>query len=256
KQVNKTDKQIPQAEQDVSEWMKPGTVLSESQASSVLEAYGIPTVKRKTAATEAEAVQQAKAIGYPVVVKIDSADIPHKSDANAIQLNLHDEEEVRTAYRQVMRNAAAYHPGAELNGVLIQQMLPKGEEVICGVNNDPSFGPVIMFGLGGVFVEIFEDTAFRIAPITKQDAIDMIKETKGYQILRGTRGKTAVDIDAIADVLMRVSALVSDYQHAIQELDINPLMVYEQGVVAADAMIAVKEGNVSTVAGGKQDAIG
>lgn len=257
KHVDKTENMQQQTEVNVSKWLNPGAVLSESQASEVLEAYGIPTAKRAIAKTEMEAVQQANTIGYPVVVKIHSADIPHKSDANAIELNLWHEQDVRTAYRQVLQNAEAYRPNAELDGVLVQQMLPKGEEIICGVSNDSSFGPVIMFGLGGVFVEVFEDTAFRVAPITKQDAIDMIMETKGYQILQGTRGKSAVDMEAIADILMRVSALVSDYRHAIQELDINPLIVYKQGIVAADAMLTVKEAEgVSTVAGGKQDAIG
>nr|WP_245837380.1 acetate--CoA ligase family protein [Virgibacillus phasianinus] len=239
-------------ETNVSKLMRPGATLSESEASEVLESYGIPITKRQLAITETEAVKCAEEIGYPVVLKIDSPDIPHKSDANAIQLNVTGEQAVRTAYREVLENAANYKPDAKVNGVSVQQMLPQGVEVICGVSNDPTFGPVIMFGLGGVFVEVFEDIAFRVAPITKQDAIDMITETKGYQVLRGIRGKPAADIDAIADVLMRVSALASDYKHDINELDINPLIVYEQGIVAADAMLTVKETeNLSSVAGGK-----
>ena len=251
KQGNRTEFTSTQTKANLPELMQPGAVLSESQASEVLESYGIPTTKRAIATTEMEAVKHAKEIGYPVVLKIDSADIPHKSDANAIQLNLTGAQEVREAYRQVMQNAENYKSDAVLNGVLVQQMLPQGAEIICGVSNDSAFGPVIMFGLGGVFVEVFEDIAFRVAPITKQDAIDMITETKGYQVLRGIRGKPAADIDAIADVLMRVSALASDYKHDIKELDINPLIVYEQGIVAADAMLTVKETEKSSVAGGK-----
>lgn len=252
KHRNRTEIASKQTAANVSKLIQPGATLSESHASEVLESYGIPTTKRAMAATEKEAVKHAEEIGYPVVLKIDSSDIPHKSDANAIELNLTGEQAVRAAYRQVMQNAANYNPDAELNGVSVQQMLPQGVEVICGVNNDPVFGPVIMFGLGGVFVEVFEDITFRIAPITKQDAIEMIAETKGYQVLRGIRGKPAADTDAIADVLMRVSALVSDYKHDIKELDINPLIVYEQGIVAADAMLVVKETeNLSSVAGGK-----
>src|SRR5699024_1081893 len=133
-----------------------------------------------------------------------------------------------------------------IHGVSVQQMLPEGVEVICGVSNDPIFGPVLMFGLGGVFVEVFKDISLRIAPLSYQEALDMIQETKGYEILKGTRGKASVDID----VLMKLSNLAHDYSSQIQELDINPLIVYENGAIAADAMISLKENKDNEIIGG------
>ncbi|WP_106498368.1 acetate--CoA ligase family protein [Lentibacillus sp. Marseille-P4043] len=232
--------------EDISSLLQPGTTLSESQASDVLASYGIPTTKRAVASSEDNAVSHADKIGYPVALKIDSPDIPHKSEANAIKLNLKNDLEVSVAFKEIMQNAKNYKPNAKINGVSVQQMLPEGVEVIVGVTNDPAFGPVIMFGLGGVFVEIFQDISFRVAPITKNDAIEMIEEIKGYKILKGARGKPPVDIDAIADVLLRVSKLVSDYKDEIKELDINPLIVYEKGIVAADAMLVVNESKNQT----------
>lgn len=231
--------------------LQPGKVLSESQASHVLEMYGIPTTKSGVAATENEAINLAKEIGYPVALKIDSSDIPHKSDANAIMLNLTSESEIKNAFEKIYHNAKIFNPDAQINGISVQEMLPKGVEVIVGVTNDSVFGPVIMFGLGGVFVEIFEDISFRVTPITKQDAIEMIEEVKSYKILKGARGKPPVDIDAIADVLLKVSTLVSHYRNEIKELDINPLIVYENGVVAADAMLVVHESENQTTAVGR-----
>src|SRR5699024_9081438 len=157
---------------DISHLLSPGVTLSESQASIVLENYDIKTAKKAVANLEAEAVQSAKEIGYPVVLKIDSSDITHKTEANAVKLNVNNEVEVAAAFHEIMENAANYNPNAKLNGVSVQQMLPEGVEVICGISNDPVFGPVVMFGLGGVFVEIFEDISFRVAPITKEDALD------------------------------------------------------------------------------------
>lgn len=235
---------------DLTGILHPGITLSESQASSILDAYGISTTKRNVAVTDDEAIKYANSTGYPVVLKIDSPDIPHKSEANAIMLNLSSDQEVRTAFKKIIQNAESFKADAKIIGVSVQEMLPKGVEVIVGVTNDAVFGPVIMFGLGGVFVEIFEDISFRVAPITKEDAIEMIKEIKSYKILKGARGKPPVDIDAIADVLLKVSELVSDYGDEIKELDINPLIVYEKGVVAADAMLIVHESeNQTTVVG-------
>lgn len=228
---------------------KTGT-LSESQACSVLEHYQITTAKKITAISKGEAVVNATEIGYPVVMKIDSPDIPHKTEAKAIKLNLNSENEVETAFQEIMENSKNYDSQADLQGVSVQQMLSEGIEVICGVSNDSTFGPVVMFGLGGVFVEVFKDVSFRVAPLTKSDALDMIQETKGYEILKGTRGKPAVDIDAIIDVLIKLSTLASDYPEQIQEIDINPLIVYEKGAIAADGMISLKEIKTNQVVGG------
>lgn len=235
---------------DLKDLLLPGLTLSESQASDILDSYGIPTTRRGVAITESEAIKLADNIGYPVVLKIDSPDIPHKSEAGAIKLNLMDGQEMSNAFQEINRNAGNYDPNARINGVSVQEMLPEGVEVIVGVNNDFAFGPVIMLGLGGVFVEVFKDISFRVAPITKNDAIEMIEELKSYSILKGARGKPPVDIDAIADVLLKVSTLVSDYGDEIKELDINPLIVYEKGIVAADAMLVVHDArNQATVVG-------
>ena len=217
------------------------TTLSESMATDVLERQGIPTTKRMVAKTAEEAVQFANDIGYPVVLKIDSPDIPHKTEAKAICLNIQDEQEVRDAFKQIEENARAYKADARLNGISVQEMLPEGIEVIIGAVKDAAFGPVIMFGLGGIFVEVFKDVSFRVAPLTRMDAMDMIKEIKGYPVLEGIRGQAGVDIEAIADVLMKVSALVTNEEARIEELDINPLIVYENGVKAADAMIVLSD---------------
>lgn len=245
-----THKSSDKQKQDISHLLSPGMALSESQACTVLENYGIEAAKKAVAVSEREAVQHAKAIGYPVVLKIDSPDIPHKTEANAVMLNVNSEVEVADGFHEIMNNAASYDPNANVHGVSVQQMLQRGVEVVCGVSNDPIFGPVVMFGLGGVFVEIFEDVSFRVAPLTRADALEMIQEIKGFKVLQGARGKVPVDIDAIVDVLLGISALATDYKNEIKELDINPLIVYEKGCVAADAMIVVDELKTEPVIGG------
>jgi len=236
---------------ELADLLLPGTKLSESQASNILNSYGIPTTTRAVSSSENEAIRHANEIGYPVALKVDSPDILHKSEADAIRLNLKNELEVRNAFKEIIRNAKKYKPNAEVNGVSVQEMLPEGVEVIVGVTNDPVFGHVIMFGLGGIFVEVFQDISFRVAPITRNDAFEMIEEIKSYKVLKGVRGKPPVDIDAIVDVLLKVSALVSDYGDYIDELDINPLIVYEKGIKAADAMLVVRESvNQTTLVGG------
>ncbi|WP_335697517.1 MULTISPECIES: acetate--CoA ligase family protein [unclassified Sporosarcina] len=214
--------------------------LSESQSAAILNEYGIPTARRALAQSSAEAVACAESIGYPVVLKIDSPDIPHKTEVDGIRLNVKNAAEVRKAYEEICHNAAANCPAAEIHGVAVQEMLPEGVEVIVGVTNDPTFGPVIMFGLGGVFVEVFKDVSFRVAPITRADAIDKMKSLKGYELLKGVRNKKPVDQEAIIDVLLKVSELIQDYSNEIKEIDINPLIVYEKGIIAADALIITK----------------
>jgi len=222
----------------------PGETLSEAQASEVLSRYGIPTTERRIAASLEEAVTHATAIGYPVVLKIDSPDIPHKTEADAIRLNVKTPEEVSQAYTEIVKNAQAYNPEARIHGVSVQEMLAEGVEVIIGAHNDDTFGPVIMAGLGGIFVEVFKDIAFKVAPINRQDALNLIDELQGKAILHGARGKNPVDKEAIVEVLLKVSALITDHKDQIQELDINPLVVYEKGIKAADAMLVVKEPQV------------
>ncbi|MFZ5633974.1 MAG: acetate--CoA ligase family protein [Bacillota bacterium] len=226
---------------DLSSLLKPGGTLSESSAKAVLEKYGIPITREALASSAGEAVEKAREIGYPVVLKVDSPDIPHKTEAGGLKLNLKNDGEVRAAFDDIVKNVRAYKPGARINGVSVQEMLPAGTEVIVGVSRDPVFGPVIMFGLGGIFVEVLKDVSFRIAPVSPGDARDMIEEIKGCGVLKGVRGKPPADIDAIVDVILKISALVTDYRESIEELDINPLVVYPKGVKAADAMLVVRK---------------
>jgi len=226
---------------NIADLLKPGATLSESEASDVLDRYGIPTTKRYVAKEAEEAVEMAKEIGFPVVLKIDSPQIPHKTEADGIRLNICSEEEVRIAFAEVMANAKQYNPTATLNGVSVQEMLPNGVEIIIGAHNDETFGPVIMAGLGGIFVEVFKDIAFKVAPLSRKDAYELLEELQGKAILHGARGKAPVDKEAIIDVLLKVSNLMRDNKDTIKELDINPLIVYEKGIKAADAMIVVHE---------------
>lgn len=225
--------------QSLQNLLQPGTTLSELQASEILDRYHIPTTKRLLAVTAVEAIHHANHIGYPVVLKIDSSDIPHKTEAGAIRLNIKNDQEVREAFLEINRNVLNYKSDAKVNGISVQEMLPEGVEVIIGANNDPVFGPVIMFGLGGIFVEIYKDISFRVAPLTREDAKSMIEEIKGIEILKGSRGKASVNIESTIDVLVNVSDLVTDHSDSIEELDINPLIVYEDGIKAADAMLVV-----------------
>lgn len=226
---------------ELKELLNPGETLSESSAKAVLKKYGIPVTREARAGSPDEAVSRAREIGYPVVLKIDSPDIPHKTDAGALKLNLQNDSEVRAGYEEIINNALIYAPGARIYGVSVQEMLPEGTEVIVGVTRDPVFGPVIMFGLGGIFVEVLKDVSFRVAPLSPGDARDMIEEIRGTGVLRGVRGKPPVDVEAIVDVILKVSALVTDYRDSIEELDINPLVVYPKGAIAADAMLVVRK---------------
>ncbi|MCA1026710.1 acetate--CoA ligase family protein [Cytobacillus kochii] len=224
-----------QKKENVAYLLQENQILSEWDASKVLQAYEIPTTKKSLATKVDEAVQQANCIGYPVVLKIDSKDILHKTEAGGIRLSLQNAEQVKQAFDDILLSAHKYHPDAHINGVMVQEMVAKGTEVIVGVTRDASFGPVIMFGLGGIFVEVFKDIAFRVAPITRQDALEMINEIKGKAIFDGVRGGEALDVEAIVDILLRVSSLVQDYD--IEELDLNPIIVTEKCAKAVDALI-------------------
>nr|WP_282433085.1 acetate--CoA ligase family protein [Desulfosporosinus meridiei] len=209
---------------------------------NLLASFGIPVTKESLAQNEDEAAFMARQIGYPVVLKVDSPDIPHKTEANALMLNLSSEEDVRRAYKIVLQNATKHKPSARINGVLVQEMLSEGIEVIIGVTRDKVFGPTIMFGLGGIYVEVLKDVSFRVAPLSPGDARDMIEEIKGFGLLKGVRGKPPADLDALVDVIMKVSAMVTELKDRVEELDINPLIVYpaQMGAKAADAMVVLR----------------
>ena len=201
--------------------------------------YAIPVTAFKLAKTEREAVTLAEQIGFPVVLKIVSPEIIHKSDAGGVMVNLKDATEVQNAYCKILENAKKYNSKARINGVLVQEMAPQSTEVIVGAIKDPQFGQTLMFGLGGIFVELLKDVTFRIAPITRQDAEEMITEVKAYPLLKGYRNTPPADINAIVTVLLNTSKLIMDYPE-IKELDLNPVMAYEKGVKTVDARIILE----------------
>jgi acetyltransferase len=217
--------------------------LSEHQSKALLDLYGIPVTREQVARSSQEAVRLAGEIGFPVVLKIDSPDILHKSEAGAIRLGVNSQEEVIRFYDEIIENTETHNPNARINGVLVQEMIRDGTEVMIGVSQDPQFGPTIAFGLGGIFVEVLKDISLRVAPLSSADAEQMVKEIKGYPILTGVRGKRRSDIKAIVDVLLRISKLAKDWEDTISEIDINPLIVFDEGhgVKAADALVVLKK---------------
>jgi len=226
----------------VSILKKSAKSLTEHQGKELLESYGIPITKEEVATSQDHAVKIAQSIGYPLALKIDSPDILHKTEAGGLKLNISNQEDLIKAYNDVLSNSQNYNPKAKINGVLIQEMVMGGTEVIVGVKNDPQFGPTIMFGLGGIFVEILKDVSLRVAPLSQVDAMNMIKEIKGFKVLAGARGREKADIQGIADVVVRVSRLAIDLEDRVSELDINPLLVLAegQGVRVADALVIKK----------------
>lgn len=216
--------------------------LSENQSKQLLSYYGIPVVEEAMAVSPDEAIKIAEKIGYPVVLKIDSPDIAHKTEADAVRLGITNRDELVHAFHEVENNARKYAPHASIKGVSIQKMIKDAREVIIGLSHDPQFGPVVMFGLGGVFVEVLKDVSLRVAPLTKIDAEEMVKEIKGHRLFESFRGKSAADIEGIIDVLLKLSLLAADLGDVISEIDINPLMVMDKGggVIAADALVVLK----------------
>ena len=212
--------------------------LGEVETRPLLAAYGIPLVEGGFAANSAEAAAVAARIGYPVVMKIVSPQLLHKSDAGGIKLNLADEAALRQAYSAMMTEINAARPDALLEGVMVERMAPKGQEVIIGMRRDPGFGPLMMFGLGGIYVELFKDVSFRVAPLSAADARQMITETRAGRLLTGFRGQPRADLDAVVDVLLRLSRLALDHPE-IQEAEVNPLLVFPegQGALALDGRV-------------------
>ena len=213
--------------------------LLEPEAKTVCVEYGISVTKFKVAKNEAEAVKFAEEIGYPVVLKIVSPDIIHKSDVGGVVVGLKTAKDVRNAYNQILRNVKKHEADAKIVGILVQEMAPPSTEVIVGAIKDPQFGPAVMFGLGGIFVEVLKDVTFRVAPITVDEAREMISEVKAYPLLRGYRNLPPADIEAIVQILLNTSRLVMEHQE-IKELDLNPVMVYEKGAKTVDARIILE----------------
>jgi acetyl coenzyme A synthetase (ADP forming)-like protein len=219
------------------------TYLGELEGNQILKAYGFNVLPTQLAATADEAVKAADGMGYPVVMKIVSPQIIHKSDANGVRINLQDASAVSGAFDTILQNARAYKPDAHIQGVLVQKMAPKGQEVILGASRYPKFGPLLMFGSGGVAVEVFKDVAFRLAPINRNSARLMIRSIKGFTLLNGFRGMDKVDLVALEKMLVCLSDLVVDHPQ-IKELDINPVLVHPEGkgATVADCRFILEAG--------------
>lgn len=202
--------------------------IGDAEARQVMEAYGIPVPQSRLASTAEEAVRFAQEIGFPVVLKIASPDILHKTDIGGVKLNLRTPADVRDAFDLLTYRTMRYMPEAEIWGCQVQEMVGGGKEVILGMNHDPQFGPLMMFGLGGIYVEALKDVTFRIAPFSRDEARAMLTEIRAISLLRGVRGESPADLEAIEDVLLRLSQLVTDFPEIV-EMDINPLIVFEQG---------------------------
>ena len=231
--MNKTDKIICQARKEGRK------VLLEPEAKAICIDYGIAVTKFDVAKTEKEAENMAQQIGFPIVLKIISPDIIHKSDAGGVIVNLKTKDEVKTAYNKILDNVKKFKPDAKIVGVLVQEMAPSSTEIIVGSIKDPQFGPTIMFGLGGIFVELLKDVTFKVAPITAQEAAEMVVDVRAYPLLNGYRNTPAADVKAIVDLLLSVSKLVVEHPE-IKELDLNPVMAYAHGTKTVDARIILE----------------
>jgi len=216
--------------------------LGDAESRDIMEAYGLRIPRSILAKDVEEAVAAADSIGYPVVLKIASPDILHKSDIGGVRVNVRDADQVRDLFDLLVYRAQRHMPEAQIWGVLVQEMVSKGKETIIGVNRDPQFGPLLMFGLGGIYVEVLKDVTFRIAPVSGQEAVEMVQEIRSYHLLRGVRGERPSDLEAITDTILRVSQMVNDFPEIV-EMDINPLMVYEagRGAVAVDMRFVLEE---------------
>ena len=219
------------------------TLLNEVEAKTILAEAGVPVTPTKLATSPDEAVTVAAEMGYPVALKIVSEAITHKSDIGGVELNLADEAAVRSAFDRIVAAAEAAAPGATVDGVSVQPMARAGTEVIMGMTMDQQFGPVLMFGLGGVMVEVLKDVAFRVVPLEPRDAKQMLREIQGFPVLDGYRGSDPADLDTLESILLKLSAF-AEANPEVNELDLNPVFAYADGAVAVDARIVLAETSV------------
>lgn len=215
-------------------------VLTEIESKQLLKSLGIPTTEMRLAVSKEEAVALSRDIGYPCVLKVSSPDITHKSDAGGVKVGLESDDEVAAAFDAIMTSCRAKFPGAVIEGVTVQNMAKPGLEVIVGMATDPQFGPVLMFGLGGVWVEVLKDVSFKIVPLNKADAAKAVREIRAARLLDGFRGSEPVDKAALEDILLRVSEFVAKTPD-VQEMDLNPIFAYPDGAIAVDARVILGE---------------
>lgn len=216
------------------------TLLTEVESKEVVAEAGINVVEARLATAMKEAVALSKEMGFPVVLKIASADVVHKSDVGGVKVGLANGAQVKAAYREIIASVKQNCPGAAIEGVSVQPMAKPGVEIIMGMSKDAQFGPVLMFGLGGIFVEILKDVSFRIVPLVKRDAAEMIRDIKGYPVLEGYRNQPPSDVAALEDMILKLSEFV-DKHPEIKELDLNPVFAYPKGAVAVDARVVLEE---------------
>jgi len=219
--------------------IKSQNLLTEVESKELLKKAGIPVVEAKLARSKKEAISISKEMGFPIVLKISSPDVIHKSDSGGVKLGLANTAQIGKAYSEIIYSVKQAYPEAQIEGVSVQPMAPPGVEVIVGMSKDPQFGPVLMFGLGGILVEVLKDVSFRIVPVTERDAREMIREIKGYPILEGYRGQKPASIPALEKLIVKVSQFV-EKNPQIKELDLNPIFAYPDKAVAVDARIILE----------------
>ena len=215
------------------------TVLTEIESKKLIKQAGISVTDTELATSKEEALSISKRLGFPVVLKVASPDVVHKSDAGGVKVGLKTATQVSKAYDEILKAIRQKHPEAIIQGVSVQKMARPGVEVIIGMSKDAQFGPVLMFGLGGILVEVLKDVSFRIVPLTKRDASEMIREIKGYPLLEGYRGQEPVDVSNLETMLLKISSFV-DQNPEIKELDLNPIFAYSDSAVAVDARIILE----------------
>lgn len=214
-----------------------GSVLTERQAKEALALYGVPVVGEELVQAPGEALRAAERAGYPVVLKLESPDIPHKTEAGVVKLGLRDAAQVEAAYAELLARAAAIRPAPRIQGVLVQPMVPAGVEVLLGGRIDPQFGPLVVVGLGGVLVELMKDSTLAVAPVSRPQALQMLRRLRAARVLAGFRGTPAVDVERLAEVIARFSEFLADHAWAIREVDVNPIICRAERIVAVDALI-------------------
>jgi acyl-CoA synthetase (NDP forming) len=215
------------------------SILTEFESKRILKQIGVPVVETRLAMNQKEAVSISQKIRFPVVLKITSPDVVHKTDSGGVKLGLINTSEVKKAYDDILRSVKKKYPRALIHGISVQKMARPATEVIIGTSKDPQFGPVIMFGLGGIFVEVLKDVSFRVIPVNRKDAQEMIQEIKGFPLLRGYRGKEPASIPALIAMILKVSKFINENPQ-IREMELNPIFAYKDKALAVDARIILE----------------